>query len=92
MLGGTMNNALEYHVASFIAHAKPEHSSMLAKAISEIEGAEIHAISPEGKIVFTIEADTQRHIANRVEHIQYRDELLSLSPVYHQFLNEEQLH
>lgn len=80
----------EYHVASFIAHAKPENSQSLTASIATIEGAEVHLISGEGKIVFTIEADNQKRIANRLETIQYHDDVLSLSPIYHQFMTETQ--
>jgi periplasmic nitrate reductase NapD len=85
-----MNKTSEYHVASFIAHSLPRGKQALANEIKTIEGAEVHAISNEGKIVFTVEANDQRLIANRVDQIRYHDELLSLSPIYHQFLTEEQ--
>lgn len=85
-----MTQSSEYHVASFVAHSHPKGKQTLAEEISTIEGAEVHAISDEGKIVFTVEADDQRLIANRVDQIRYHDELLSLSPIYHQFLTEDQ--
>ena len=47
----------EYHVASFVAHAMATRLSEVHEAINQIKDAEIHATSPEGKIVFTAEAD-----------------------------------
>ncbi len=85
-----MTQESEYHVASFVAHSHPVGKQMLANEIATIEGAEVHAISDEGKIVFTVEANDQRLIANRVDQIRYHDQLLSLSPIYHQFLTEDQ--
>lgn len=78
----------EYHVASFVAHSKPESAQLVSAEIEKLDGAEVHAVSEEGKIVFTVEADDQRKIANNVDQIKYHDGLLSLSPIYHQFLAE----
>ncbi len=85
-----MTQETEYHVASFVAHSKPEGSKALAQDIEVIPGAQVHAISDEGKIVFTVEADDQRVIAHNVDQIKYHDQLLSLSPIYHQFLTEHE--
>jgi len=85
-----MNTDTEYHVASFIAHSKPEISDLLGEEIATLEGAEVHAISAEGKIVFTVEAENQKLITARLEQIKYHDGLLSLSPIYHQFLTENE--
>lgn len=80
----------EYHVASFIAHTMPIHSAELSAFIAEQAGLEVHAVSDEGKIVFTAEADTQKAIANLTDTVKNHTNVLTLSPVYHQFLNEEQ--
>ncbi|GLX79649.1 sorbose reductase [Thalassotalea insulae] len=82
--------ANEYHVASFVAHAQPQYIKQLTADIKNSEGAEIHAISDEGKIVFTIEAPSQKKIAMLIDQLKHHIGLFSLSPVYHQFLTEEQ--
>ncbi len=79
----------EYHVASFVAHAQHQHLEQLTADIQNSEGTEIHAISDEGKIVFTIEAPSQKRIAILIDQLKHHIGLLSLSPVYHQFLTEE---
>ena len=78
----------EYHVASFVAHTRPELSDQISNFICQHQGTEIHAVSEQGKIVFTVEATHQKDIANTVDQIRIHDELYSLSPIYHQFLNE----
>lgn len=82
-----MNN--EYHIASFVAHAQLEQLTVVEAHIESIEGAEIHAKSPEGKIVFTIEDDSQKAIGRKIDQIKEHSGLLSFSPVYHQYLPEE---
>lgn len=79
----------EYHVASFVAHAVLENLEQIQQAITAIDGAEIHATSETGKIVFTVEAASQKIIGRFIDQIRHNAGLLSLSPVYHQFLNEE---
>ncbi|MEW6992167.1 chaperone NapD [Colwelliaceae bacterium 6441] len=79
----------EYHVASFVAHALQEHITELKEEITQTEGAEIHAVSDEGKIVFTIEAASQKKIGFLIDQLKHHVGLLSLSPIYHQFLTEE---
>jgi nitrate reductase NapD len=49
---------------------------------------EVHAISDQGKIVFTVEGESQKDIANNSDFIKQHQHVLSLSPIYHQFLNE----
>lgn len=78
----------EYHVASFVAHTIAAQLEEVQAEIINTPGAEIHATSPEGKIVFTIEGPTQRSIGIKIDHLKYHTGLLSLSPVYHQYLNE----
>ncbi|GAA5130418.1 chaperone NapD [Thalassotalea piscium] len=82
--------AHEYHVASFVAHAQMHQIESVSNEISLTEGAEIHAISGEGKIVFTLEASTQKKIGFLIDQLKHHIGLLSLSPVYHQFLTEQE--
>lgn len=84
-----MNQEQEYHIASFVAHCHPKHVQQVAKLINEKPNMEVHAISEEGKIVFTAEATTQHAIANTTDTIKQYQGMLTLSPVYHQFLTEK---
>lgn len=79
----------EYHVASFVAHAIQKNLQEVTEEITQTEGAEIHAVSDEGKIVFTLEASSQKKIGFLIDQLKHHIGLLSLSPVYHQFLTEE---
>ena len=81
----------EYHVASFVAHAMQKNLPEVTEEITQTEGAEIHAVSDEGKIVFTLEASSQKKIGFLIDQLKHHIGLLSLSPIYHQFLTEERL-
>ncbi|MBV1907688.1 MAG: chaperone NapD [Kangiellaceae bacterium] len=90
--GGNKSESLEteYHVASFIAHAMANQMLDVQLAIKELEGAEVHAVSEQGKIVFTIEGSSQAGIGRKIDLLKYHTGLLNLAPVYHQFLSEKQ--
>ncbi|MCJ8321691.1 MAG: chaperone NapD [Colwellia sp.] len=78
----------EYHIASFVAQAMITKLVEVKEAITSTEGAEIHATSPEGKIVFTLEGKSQKSIGRRIDQLKIHTGLLNLSPVYHQYIDE----
>jgi len=78
----------EYHIASFVAHAISSQMDEVVQAITATTGSEIHAVTPEMKIVFTIEADSQQAIGKLIDKLKYHPGLMSLSPVYHQYINQ----
>ena len=79
----------EYHVASFVAQIDMSQKQSVTEAISQVPGAEVHAVSDIGKLVFTIEAHTQSIIGKLIDSIKYQAGVLTLAPVYHQYLSEE---
>ncbi|WP_159820646.1 chaperone NapD [Colwellia sp. 20A7] len=78
----------EYHVASFVAYPIFEKLTEVKKAITTVDGTEIHATSAEGKIVFTIEGHSYKDIGNKMDTIRNHKCIINLSPVYHQILDE----
>ncbi|GLX84469.1 hypothetical protein tloyanaT_07210 [Thalassotalea loyana] len=81
---------VEYHVASFVAHVLPENVDELSEVINLQQGGQVHAVSEDGKIVFTIEASSHKAVDHLLTPIRLHSTVMSLSPVYHQFLNEQQ--
>ncbi|MBU2869247.1 chaperone NapD [Colwellia sp. E2M01] len=86
----TENISDEYHVASFVAYPILEQLDTVKKAILTVEGTEIHAVSEEGKIVFTIEGNSYRDIGSKMDIIRVHKGIINLSPVYHQILDESE--
>jgi len=72
----------ELHIAGIVVHAYPESVQRVAETIERIPGAEVHAVSRDGKLVVTLEAPTSREVAARIESIQKLDAVLSASLVY----------
>ena len=46
----------ELHLASFVLHVVPRRLDDCVTAVTAVKGAEIHAASPMGKIIVTLEA------------------------------------
>ena len=72
----------ELHIAGIVVHVFPERVPQTAQAIAGLSGVEIHATSPDGKLVVTLEAPSARGIAARMDEIQQLDAVLCASPVY----------
>lgn len=72
------------NISSVIVIPHPDHIEAVRLRLQEIDGVELHAVSPEGKMVATIEADGDRAMANAYEFISQLDGVLSASMVYHQ--------
>jgi len=72
----------EVHVAGLVVHVTPQAVERVAQAIARRDGARIHATSPDGKLVVTLEADASGAIAATVEDIQRIDGVLAASLVY----------
>ncbi|WP_372871615.1 chaperone NapD [Shewanella sp.] len=81
----------EYHVTSLVVHAAPSMANAIHDAIAALPGAEVHATSPEGKLVVTLEGSTQRAILDNVETINALNGVLSSSLIYHQSEQEQQV-
>ena len=74
--------APEVHIARLVVHAYPEDAQRIADAIKGREGAVVHAQSPDGRLVVTLEADGGDAIAAAVVDIQRIDGVLAASLVY----------
>ena len=74
----------EIHISSMVVHAMPDFLVDVRKNIEELPGAEIHAESPNGKLVVVLESQTQTYITDVIEKIACLDHVLSTALVYHQ--------
>lgn len=72
----------EVHVAGLVVHALPEAASRVAAAIAREPGAQVHAQSPDGRLVVTLEADGGDAIAAAVVDIHRIEGVLAASLVY----------
>lgn len=72
------------NISSIIVIPHPDHIEAVQAALRAVEGAELHATSPEGKMIVTIETADDHVTAETYNFISHLDGVLSASMVYHQ--------
>lgn len=75
----------EVHISSLLIHARPDRAEDVEECIRGIRGAEIHAVSPEGKLIVTLESGGTGEVSEALAVINGLDGVLSAALVYHQF-------
>lgn len=72
------------NISSVVVHPRPGHAEKVRALLEEMEGVEVHAVSPEGKMIVTIETSTDGEVADKFESISKTDDVLSVSMIFHQ--------
>lgn len=72
------------NISSVIVIPHPDHVEAVRHGLSAIECVELHAVSPEGKMIVTIEAEGDAVTTRTYETISQLDGVMSASMVYHQ--------
>lgn len=78
----TADTSDDVHIASFIVHVVPRHVMAVAARVAALPGAEVHAATPEGKVVVTLEAIGSGPILSTVATIQQLDGVINAALVY----------
>jgi nitrate reductase NapD len=73
----------ELHIASLVVRCRPARIAELERAIAALPGAEIAAADASGKLVVTLESESERAIARRLEEIAALPGVLSATLVFH---------
>lgn len=75
----------ECHISSLVVHTHPERVPGIVAGISAIDGAEIHGGQDTGKLIVTLETDTESQVVERINAIQLLDGVLAATLVFHHF-------
>ena len=78
------------NISSVIVHAKPTRLSSVRGNLEQIPGVEIHAATDDGRLVVTIETDTDGETTSTFDRINAMDGVVSCAMVYHQFESDPQ--
>ncbi|HFQ14447.1 MAG TPA: hypothetical protein ENK40_06600 [Gammaproteobacteria bacterium] len=71
------------NISGVLVHARPERAEAVKLQLQTIPGVEVHAVSPEGRLVVTIEAEHAGHMADTLVACQNVADVLSASMIYH---------
>jgi nitrate reductase NapD len=72
----------EAHVSSLVVHVRPEKAHAVRDAMTGMAGVEVHA-EEGGKIIVTLETDTEADIVTRLNEISLLDGVMSATLVFH---------
>ncbi len=75
----------ECHISSLVVHSRPERIPAIIERIAGIEGAEIHGGQETGKLIVTLETETENQVVERINAIQLLDGVLAATLVFHHF-------
>ena len=76
------------NISSAIIHARPGSLAIVQSGLAALEGVEVHAVSPEGKLIVTIETEDDGSNVATYELIGQLDGVMSAAMVYHQTESE----
>lgn len=72
------------NITGIVVHAHPGRSlENIRRALGEIPGVEVHTLTPEGRMVVTVEQDGDQEARAAMETIARTEGVLSLALVYH---------
>ena len=72
------------HIAGVIVRTRPEHVEQVRAGLHHLDGVEVHAATPEGRLVVTVESADQDSAAGRFLDLQRLPQVLSAALVYEQ--------
>ena len=76
------------NISSAIIHVLPGNVPIVQSGLAMVPGVEVHAISPEGKMIVTIETEDEGSNADTYQRIGQLDGVMSAAMVYHQTESE----
>lgn len=75
----------ECHISSLVVHTRPERVSSIVESLGAIQGAEVHGGADTGKLIVTLETETESEVVERINAIQLLDGVLAATLVFHHF-------
>ena len=69
-------------LAGVLVHVRIHAVAGVSRRIGALPGAQVHATSPDGKLVVTLEARSSRDVLARLEQLRDMAGVLSVSLVY----------
>lgn len=71
-------------IASLLVQARPERLASIAPEIARLDGAECHATDAPGRLIVTLEMDSDAGLVSAMSSIAEIDGVITASLVYHQ--------
>lgn len=79
------------NISSLVVDARPDYLAQVRHHLGAIPGVDVHAATPEGKLIVTLEADTNDATTDTFSRIGAVEGVMSVAMVYHQFEPDQDL-
>ena len=73
------------NISSVLVNTRPERMAQVQEGLLALSGVEVHAATEDGRLIVTIEADSDQAVANMFAEINQQPDVLSVAMVYHQY-------
>lgn len=73
------------NISSVLVNALPDQIRQVQDDLAVLDGVEVHAATEEGRLIVTIEADSDKAVADMFALINHLPGVLSVAMVYHQY-------
>lgn len=70
------------HIAGVLVQAHPEHITQVRGRLADVAGLEVHVVSPDGRIVVTVEGEGRKCVADALFSLNTMHDVLSAALVY----------
>jgi nitrate reductase NapD len=75
-------------IAGLLLHARPEQLASVRARLERLPGVEVHAVTPQGKLVVTVDEQEGQAVGESVMRLHRVDGVLCASMIYHHFEND----
>ena len=72
------------NLSSVVVIPRPERVHLVCEALEQLPGVEVALVSPEGKIIITIETQTDAETVHSYEIVSKLEDVMSAAMVFHQ--------
>lgn len=79
-----MQTATGVNISSLVVGAMPAQAGPVQAALADLPGVEVHAVAEDGRMVVTIDAESDDRTVEVFETIRQLPGVLSAAMVYHQ--------
>lgn len=77
------------NISGVIVRVRPENVAAVRKRLAAIDGVDVHAATEDGRLIVTVEEESDRLLADAVLRLNSVPGVLAASMVYHQYDDEE---
>lgn len=77
------------NLAGILVQAQPEQVSEVKNRLTALSGVEVHAMTPDGRLVVTVEEEQESIFADRVLELHHCEGVISATLVY-QYSNDNE--